>query len=575
MKRNRFATAAHGLDRRALLQSLAFAGAAASSPVLGKLTIPAHTPAPSDDPSPDWPALALRDHKPIQPNFDNVQARGQRRMVTSDHPLATWAALDALKRGGSAADAYMTAALTQCVLEPTMTTLGGGFGMTMWHAAEGALGMGGGSFSFPENSPASEPWDEQKSWTGWGAMVPGYVRGLEACHEAWGRLEWKDLFEPAITFAEQGFVIDHLLFAYAKETRKMIGRYPGAGRDDWFRNGFMLGVGDTLRQPALAKTLRMLRDEGPDSFYAGPFAKRLADEVQKRGGTITTQDLEAVRAFAVPSVWKPGAPGATSYRGFVVPPVVGELFQLGLQVLEQADLADLGRPTENVEALHVQMRTMQELWLRGGDLTPANREHFVSKEHATQVLSDIRKGPARPFRGFSAATCGLVVVDDEGNVACGTHSSSSEPFGGGINVDGVILNRAVFLRKYPDMPRGFSTQMWLFRDDQPVLAMATPSRSFIECLLQATANLVEYDMDFEAATRAPRFGHPHPGMDAAEIEASFPETHFSELERRGHVLFPVSPNDVNAGPVQGVRRAADGTLEGVADPRRRGLAAGA
>ncbi len=371
MKRRRQEHAPAVLDRRALLKGLSFAGAAVAAPPSFAALAPARLPTRADSASPDWTALAARDHKPIRPDFRNVHATGRRRMVTSDHPLATRAALNALERGGSAADAYMTAALAQCVLEPTMTTLGGGFGMTLWRASERRLEMGGGAFSFPESISATEPWDEQKSWTGWGAMVPGYVRGLEACHRAWGRLPWRDLFEPAVTFAEQGFVIDHLLFAYAKEARKMIGRYPGSGRNDWFRDGYMLGVGDTLRQPALARTLRMLRD------------------------------------------------------------------------------------------------------------------------------------------------------------------------------------------------------------DQPAFAMATPSRSFIECMLQATANVVEYEMPLAEAARAPRFGHPHPGMNAAEIEAAFPEEFLAELERRGHVLFPVSPNDVNAGCVQGVHLAANGTLHGVADPRRRGLASGA
>ena len=76
-------------------------------------------------------------------------------MASSDHPYATEAALWALERGGSAADAYMTAAIAQCVLEPTMTTLGGGFGMAFWEAESGELKQGGGAFAFPSGAPAS------------------------------------------------------------------------------------------------------------------------------------------------------------------------------------------------------------------------------------------------------------------------------------------------------------------------------------------------------------------------------------------------------------------------------------
>ena len=254
----------------------------------------------------DWAAMARRDLKPIQANLANVYATGSSTMASSDHPYATEAALWALERGGSAADAYMTAGIAQCVLEPTMTTLGGGFGMAFWEAESRQLAQGGGFFAFPSGAPPGEPYDERKSWTAWGAMVPGFVRGLQVCHAAWGKLPWRDLFEPAIVFAEEGFVIDHMLWGYAKATRKMIGRFPGPGRDAWFRDGYMLGVGDTLRQPALAATLKALRDEGPDYFYTGPFARELATQVQRRGGGITEDDLKNYDQARISPPWKPG-----------------------------------------------------------------------------------------------------------------------------------------------------------------------------------------------------------------------------------------------------------------------------
>ena len=523
----------------------------------------------------DWAALARRDLKPIQPDLANVHATGSRIMASSDHPYATEAALWALGRGGSAADAYMTAAIAQCVLEPTMTTLGGGFSMAFWEAETGQLRHGGGYYAFPSGAPATEPYDERRSWSAWGAMVPGYVRGLETCHATWGRLPWQDLFEPAIVFAEEGFVIDHLLWGYTKAARKMVGRFPGTGRDAWFRNGYMLGIGDILRQPALAATLKAIRDEGPGYFYEGPFARQLAAEVQRRGGGITVDDLKNFDQTWVSPPWTPGGEGSTPYRGFEVAPVSGALFQLALRVYEAADLQALGRPTASVEALHTQVRLAQELWIRGRNITPENQAQWVSEQHAAEVLEAIRSGPARPFPGFSAATCALTIVDAAGNIAAGTHSSSSEPFGSGINVGGVVLNRASFIRKFTDMPKGLSAQLWLFRNGRPALVMATPSRSLIECLLQGVANAVEYDMSLTETVSAPRFGHPHPGMTAIEIEGDFDEALLSALAAKGHDLFRVSPKDVNMGSIHGVRLSGDGTIEGVADPRRRGLAKGA
>lgn len=579
------------MDRRAFLQSSIAAGAVGAAACVDAAEFPASagtdagdasatTPSQADFPGTtgtpgerDWAAMARVDLKPPQPIAAHVRAVAEAPMVSTDHPWATEAALWALERGGTAADAYITAALVQCVLEPTMTTLGGGFGVTFFHAATGELSTAGGAFAFPSGAPASEPYDEARSWTGFGAMVPGYVRGLESAHAAYGRLPWHDLWEPAIAFAENGFVIDHTLWAYVHHARKMVGRFAGPGRDNWFRDGYLLGVGDTVRLPELAATMTHLRDEGGEYFYTGPFARKLVDEVQRRGGGITLDDLAAMQGFVSPS-WKSGDAGGAPYRGYEIAPSSGLLFQLGLQVFEAADLRALGPPTESVEALHVQMRVAQELWRRGADITPDSQDEFISPDNARRVWQDIRSSAPRPFLGFAAATCGNVIVDGQGNVAAGTHSSSSEPFGTGINVDGVVMNRATYLRKYLYMPVGFSTQLWLYRDGRPALVMATPSRSLMECLLQAAANFVEYEMDGGQVVRAPRFGHPHPGITAAEIEGDFGDPALAELEARGHALFPVSPRDANMGSVHAVRWLDGGRLEGVADPRRRGRASG-
>ena len=521
----------------------------------------------------DWAAMSRVDMKPPQPIGAHIRAVGSGAMATTDHPYATEAALWALERGGTAADAYITAALVQCVLEPAMTTLGGGFGVTCYDAASGELSTAGGYFAFPSGAPPGEPYEEARSWTGFGAMVPGYVRGLEAAHSAYGRLPWQDLWEPAIAFAENGFVIDHTLWGYTHHARKMVGRFAGPGRDNWFRDGYLLGVGDIVHLPELATTMTRLRDEGGDYFYTGPFARKLVDEVARRGGGITMDDMAAMQGF-VSSAWKSGELGGAPYRGYEIAPSSGLLFLLGLQVFEAADLRSMGPPTESVEALHTQIRVAQELWQRGAEITPATEADFFSPDNARRVWQDIRNSPPRPFIGFAAATCGNVIVDADGNVAAGTHSSSSEPFGTGINVDGVILNRATYLRKYTNLPVGFSTQLWLYRDGRPALVMATPSRSLMECLLQGAANFVEYGMTGDQAVQTPRFGHPHPGIASAEIEGDFGDEAMAELEARGHALFPVSPRDANMGSIHAVRWLDDGRLEAVADPRRRGRASG-
>ena len=579
------------MDRRLFLRSSLAAGVAGSAACVAgdepppgdsassTAATPSSADAASHPPTPpapgerDWAALGRVDLKPARPIESHIRAVSPVSMASTDHPYATEAALWALERGGTAADAYIAAALVQCVVEPSMTTLGGGFGVTFLDAATGELSTAGAGFAFPSGAPPTEPYEEARSWTGFAAMVPGYARGLETAHAAYGRLPWQDLWEPAIALAENGFVIDHTLWGYLHHARKMVGRFAGPGRDNWFRGGYLPGVGETVYLPELAATMTRLRDEGGDYFYTGPFAQKLVDEVTRRGGGITMEDLAAMGGFVSPT-WKSGEPGGAPYRGYEVAPSSGLLFQLGLQVFEAADLRGMGPPTDNAEALHTQIRVAQELWHRGGELTPEREADFTSPDNAVRVWRDIQRRPPRPFAGFAAATCGNVIVDAGGNVAAGTHSSSSEPFGTGINVDGVVMNRAIYLRKYTNLPAGFSTQLWLFRDGRPALVMATPSRSLMECLLQGAANFVEYGMDGRGVVEAPRFGHPHPGITAAEIEGDFGDEIIGVLEGQGHALFPVSPRDPNMGAIQAVRRLPDGELEGVADPRRRGRARG-
>jgi gamma-glutamyltranspeptidase / glutathione hydrolase len=554
------------MDRRVFLQAASAAGlyATVAPPVVAGS-------------SRDWAALAAVDTKPMQPVDANISATGRSAMVSSDHPLANAAALWALERGGNAADAFMTAAIAQCVLEPTMTTLAGGFGFGYFDAKRGEMRQVGGGFAPPGSLPLNLPYDEAKSWTGWSAMVPGYLRGLETAHKTFGRLDWKDLWEPGIAYAEHGFRIDHLLWGYTFHAGKMLARFEGAGRSAWMKNGYMVSVGDLLRQPELAATMKMLQANGADSFYTGPFARKFVDAVNRHGGSLSLDDMAKMPGYSAPA-FKPGpASGSGKYRGYDVGHTGAGLNILMTRLLERGDLRSLGHPERNADALYRMVRIIQELWAVSRNANSSEGAIDEVQEHARlisdvtveRVWKDIESGKPKPFLGFDAATCALTIVDAEGNVACGTHSSSSEAYGSGIWVDGVVVNRPVFMRKYK-LPAGLSTAQWIFKNGKPVFVMASPSRSFLECLLQATANTFEYGMSLKDSALAKRFGHPHPGMQEVEIEGDIDWDIQQALTARGIGLFPVSPHDFNAGSIQALHFRPDGAIEGVADPRRRG-----
>jgi gamma-glutamyltranspeptidase len=292
---------------------------------------------------------------------------------------------------------------------------------------------------------------------------------------------------------------------------------------------------------------------------------------------VTADDLRSYKAPGFGEPWMPGSGkghAVASYRGYEVGPPSLAMFGLGFNLLEVGDLRARGRPTESADALYYLMRIMQEMWHTGHLYRPETHDLFVSKEYARQIWRVIETGPPRPFEGFAEGTCGLTVVDAEGNVAGGTHSSSSTAYGVGLFVDGVVLNRVVYLRKYK-VPRGISTNVWLFKDGKPALTLATPSRAFTENLLQNVANVVEYGMDLGTSVTQPRFGHPDPQFGATQIEGSFPAELVRKLRKRGMSLIEVSPLNVYMGSCHAVQLdPAGGEIVGVADPRRRGMAKG-
>lgn len=281
------------------------------------------------------------DPKPLKPDRSRLRATAEHAMVSTSHPFATEAAVVALKKGGNAVDAYLTAALTQCVLEPVMTTLGGGLGVNFYEAASGRVFLAGGSFSDPEAEVGE--FSAHDFTTGRTVMVPGYVAGVYGASQRFGRLSWEELFEPAIHYAREGFVIDHLLWGWTFEYRRWIGRYP-EGREIWFPQGHFLSVGDILRQPKLATTLERIRDEGPEYFYQGEWSRNFVEAVRARGSRITQDDMTKVLESGPGYVVDTSVPRG-QYREYEVVGAGHAMIVFALNLVEAGDLRSRGRPT--------------------------------------------------------------------------------------------------------------------------------------------------------------------------------------------------------------------------------------
>lgn len=520
------------------------------------------------------------DPKPLRPDRARQFATAQRAMVSTSHQYATEAALGALQRGGNAVDAYLTAALAQTVVEPEMTTLAGALGITYYDAKTGQVFQLGGGYAKPKAE--SDIFGPHDYTTGRTVMVPGFVAAAHAASQRWGKLAWRDLFEPAIHHAETGVPVDHLKWGWAFEQYQWLGRYP-EGRELWFPDGHLLGIGQTLRQPGLATTLGRLAREGPDYFYKGDWARKFVQSVQARGGALSLDDLASFSGVTTDEGWllggeQRGAPASKraigSFRDYQVVGLSNAMIVLALNLVELADLKRRGRPTESADSLYLLIRIVQEIWHAASTYGPATHDTLVSKEYAQQLWRIVEHGPPRPYQGIDAGTCIVVVVDPDGNIACGSHSSSSTPFGTGIIVDGVIANRVIFHRKYK-LPAGILNYHLIFKDGRPLLVVGSPGRSMFPIVFQNTVNVLEYGMDLWESVNQPIFGAPGPEAAGEEIETGYSESILDAVEKRGIPLMRIAPGYVHLGGCHAaVIDRANGVVHGVADPRRLGVAQG-
>jgi gamma-glutamyltranspeptidase/glutathione hydrolase len=511
--------------------------------------------------------------KTKKPNPKDLYVQGQ-CVVSSSHPMATDAGLAMLHKGGNAADAYIAAAAMQTVVEPTMTTLSGIFGLSYFDAKKKQLRAIGCSWASPDAEDGRISPGE--AWGGRTVMLPSWVNAAQATSERVGRLPWKDVLAPAIEAAHEGFPIDEFLWGWMFESRAMIARDPEA-RAVWQPDGWLLTVGDRVRQPAAARTLERVATDGSEYFYRGEFAHRFVNKIRSLGSRMTLDDL--ARHEQAINDYVPDRMGR--YRDYDVygaggcfGPGEGISSAIAMNLVEAGNLRARGKsPAESAELTYLLMRIVEESWNAGFSYRPESREVLASKEYAEQLWRVVESAPARSCPSLYAETDGLVVVDAEGNVAVGCHSSSSVPFGAGIVVDGVFANRVMFLHR--PLPAGFTSSHIIMKNGVPVLAMASPSGSVFPTLIQNTTNVLEFGMTLEKSVWQPRFGVAYQNTGAAMIEVSYPEEVLKGLTNRGMPHVPISAWEPHLGSCHAAYiEPITGIVHGVADPRRLGVASG-
>ncbi|NJD18701.1 MAG: gamma-glutamyltransferase [Gemmatimonadetes bacterium] len=492
------------------------------------------TPAPAAPPAADSVARPRQAAEPV---------RAVHGMVVSEHWLASEVGRDVLAAGGNAVDAAIATGFALAVTHPSAGNIGGG-GFMVIRLPNGTVT----SLDFREKAPLRAfptMWlDESGKYSSrihhnslLSVGVPGSVAGFDKAHHLYGSLPWERLVYPAVAIAQDGFPVHEGLARGLQRLTTREGAHP-ATVAAFSKNGTPYAVGDTLRQPDLAKTLTRIMLQRRDGFYRGETAKLLADEMRKDGGFITETDLELYQA-------RERAPLRGTYRGYEIvtmpPPSSGGVAMLTmLNILEGYDVAAMGHNTTPylhhvAEAMRRAFRDRAE-YVADPDFVDVPVQRLIGKEHAADLRRTIddhkatASAPADVVQGSeSLETTHFSVVDADGMAVSVTYTLE-----GGYGV-GVVVPGAGFLlnNEMGDFNAGpgltddtglIGTTPNLARPEQRMLSSMTPSilakdgklvavvgrpggRTIINTVLQVVLNVVDFGMNIQEAVNAPRIHH--------------------------------------------------------------------
>jgi gamma-glutamyltranspeptidase / glutathione hydrolase len=546
----------------------------------------------------------------VTPGAANVaQDRGvpsKDGLVVCTSAPACDAGASVMARGGNAVDAAVATAFALAVTHPSAGNIGGG-GFMIVRTPSGQVT----AFDYREKAPLkSTPTmylgtdgkiDRSLTASGYLAPgVPGSVRGLEAAHKKFGKLSWKDVVMPGVTLAEQGFMLSPALArSLNAELSRSMAKFPASVAAYGKPGGGEWAGGDRIVLTDLGRTLRAIATDGPDTFYTGWIADRIAEDMAANGGIMTKADLAAYQA-------KVRRPIRGTYRGFDIvsmpPPSSGGVALIEmLNILEPFNLKSKGLLT--APALHLQIEAMRRAYLDRArylgdpDFADVPVERLASKAHARAMAASI--SPDKASNSFelgkdvitvassqeSDETTHYSVIDRDG-MAVTTTTTLEGSYGSHVVVKGAgfLLNNEMgdFNKKPGDTnssgdigtaaniiapgKRMLSsmTPTMVVRDGKVVLLTGSPGgRTIINTVLTVVLGVAEYGLDGRQAVDLTRMHHQWL-PDRATIEAiGVSEVTVAELRSMGHDV----RTEGRQGDAHSIWVAPDGTPYGINDTR--------
>lgn len=469
---------------------------------------------------------------------------GTKGMVVTDQALASEVGAAVLRAGGNAIDAAVAVGYAQAVVNPCCGNLGGGGFMTIRLASGESVFV-----DFREKAPlaATETmYQDSKgnlvpraSLDGWKAAgIPGTVAGLDMVLAKWGTKPRAEVMAPAIKLAEDGFKLVQGDVDILGSGTKSFQADPGIAAI-FLKDGKALAAGDTLRQPALAATLKAIAADGPDAFYRSALTDRIVAASKAGGGLFSRADFEGYTVRTL-------APVTCSYRGYDIvsaaPPSSGGIALCEiLNVIEGYPIGFLGWNSADTVALFTEAARHafvdRNAALGDPDFVKNPVERLTSKAYAAKIRAVINRDRATasadlkpgtpPHEGTE--TTHYSVVDAKGNAVAVTYSLNSY-FGAKVMAPetGVFLNNTMddFTTKPGaanlfglvqgaanaiapgKRPLSSMTPTIVTKDGKPFLVLGSPGGSrIITAVAQTLVNVVDFGMSVQEAVNAPRLHH--------------------------------------------------------------------
>jgi len=502
---------------------------------------------------------------------ERPEAAGIEAAVVSDHPLASAAGARVLQRGGNAVDAAVTMAGVLSVVRPHMNGVGGDAFMMIYDAkTKRVYVLNGTGRAGTRATPAFFQQKGRNAVPTYGILsvtVPGAVQAWSDVLKRFGTISLSDALKPAVKYAEQGFPLTPKFRADLVSLKDRVAEDPALA-SVILRNGEVPAAGTLIKQPDLAKTLRLISTQGPDAMYRGEIARTIAAFMEKEGGLVTREDLAKHHSDWV-------EPIATTFHGYRVlalpPSSQGLAMLMQLNAAERMDLAAMGH--NSAEYIHnlVQIKKAvfaeRDRYVADPAFSPVPVERLISKEHAAQLVVSrtadaspvtLRPGSFGSARNWEGDTVCLITTDSAGNVVV-LIESLFHFLGSGRMVPGtgiLLHNRGSSFSLDASHPNvvapgerpyhTLSPAMVLDSTGVPFFALASPGGDGqTQTLTQVLYNIVLFKMHPQAAVEAPRW-RSHEDLVLA-LEPGISDDVRKELMRRGHSVVVHPPSEEYGG----------------------------